>query len=124
MHPQKHHCPGTHRISDSGNGTPAVSGYQSCPGIEQLRKHIVAGAVKILDGHGLYPGIKEGADDFVWRGSVGLFVGGVGPGLSDEVIARCSARVTIPMARGVESLNVAVATGVLIYAARRQRMNP
>ena len=66
----------------------------------------------------------DGPDDFDWRGSVGLFVGGEGPGLADEVIARCSARVTIPMARGVESLNVAVATGVLIYAARRQRINP
>ena len=62
----------------------------------------------------------EGID---WRGSVGLFVGGEGPGLPDEVIARCSARVTIPMAPAVESLNVAIAAGVLIYAARRQRMN-
>jgi TrmH family RNA methyltransferase len=66
----------------------------------------------------------EAPDDLDWRGRVGLFVGGEGPGLADEVIARCSARVTIPMAQAVESLNVAVATGVLIYAARRQRMNP
>ena len=34
-----------------------------------------------------------------------------GPGLTDEVIARCDARVTIPMAAPVESLNVAVAGG-------------
>jgi len=59
-----------------------------------------------------------------WRGSVGLFVGGEGPGLSDDVIARCSERVTIPMAVTTESLNVAVAGSVLIYAARRQRINP
>lgn len=66
----------------------------------------------------------ESPDDVDWRGAVGLFVGGEGPGLSDEVVARCSVRVTIPMAVTVESLNVAVATGILIYAARRQRINP
>ena len=66
----------------------------------------------------------ENPDDIDWRGTVGLFVGGEGPGLTDEVIARCDARVTIPMATTVESLNVAVATAVLVYAARRQRINP
>jgi tRNA G18 (ribose-2'-O)-methylase SpoU len=63
-------------------------------------------------------------DAIDWRGAVGLFIGGEGPGLSDIVLARCEARVTIPMAVTVESLNVAVAAGVLIYAARRQRINP
>lgn len=66
----------------------------------------------------------EAPEDTDWRGPVGLCVGSEGPGLSDEVLARCSARVTIPMATSVESLNVAVAGGILIYAARRQRMNP
>jgi TrmH family RNA methyltransferase len=71
--------------------------------------------------------VARGGDDpdhFDWRGTVGLFIGGEGPGLGDDVIARCSARVTIPMAASVDSLNVAVAGGVLIYAARRQRVNP
>ena len=66
----------------------------------------------------------ENPDDIDWHGPIGLFVGGEGPGLSDEVTSRCSVRVSIPMAVTVESLNVAVATGVLIYAARRQRINP
>ena len=66
----------------------------------------------------------DNPDEVDWRGTVGLFVGGEGPGLSDEVVSRCSVRVTIPMAVTVESLNVAVATGILIYAARRQRINP
>lgn len=61
-------------------------------------------------------------DEIDWRGRVGLLLGGEGPGLSDEVIARCDARVTIPMVPAVESLNVAVAGGVLVYAARRQRV--
>jgi TrmH family RNA methyltransferase len=66
----------------------------------------------------------ESPEDVDWRGTVGLFVGGEGPGLSGDVIARCATRVTIPMASTVESLNVAVAAGVLIYSARRQRMAP
>ncbi len=66
----------------------------------------------------------ESPDDIDWRGNVGLFVGGEGPGLSGDVVARSAARVTVPMAPAVESLNVAVAAGILIYSARRQRMNP
>jgi TrmH family RNA methyltransferase len=63
-------------------------------------------------------------DDINWHGTIGLFVGGEGSGLSDDIVRRCDARVSIPMAVTVESLNVAVATGILIYAARRQRINP
>jgi len=60
-------------------------------------------------------------DGIDWRGKVGLLLGGEGPGLTDEAIAQCDARVSIPMADQVESLNVAAAGAVLIYAARRQR---
>jgi RNA methyltransferase, TrmH family len=60
-------------------------------------------------------------DAIDWRGQVGLLLGGEGPGLTDEAIALCDARVTIPMAGGVESLNVAAAGAILVYAARRQR---
>jgi TrmH family RNA methyltransferase len=66
----------------------------------------------------------EHPDAVDWRGSVALIVGGEGPGLSDEIVARCDVRTTIPMADGVESLNVAVAAGILAYAARRQRVAP
>jgi len=60
-------------------------------------------------------------DAIDWRGKVGLLLGGEGPGLTDEVIALSDARVTIPMAGRVESLNVAAAGAILVYAARRQR---
>jgi RNA methyltransferase, TrmH family len=60
-------------------------------------------------------------DDIDWRGGIGLLLGGEGPGLPDSLVARCDQQTTIPMATSVESLNVAVAAGVLAYAARRQR---
>jgi TrmH family RNA methyltransferase len=60
-------------------------------------------------------------DTIDWRGRVALLLGGEGPGLPEWMTARSAEKVTIPMAAGVESLNVAVAAGVLAYAARRQR---
>lgn len=60
-------------------------------------------------------------DAIDWRGRVLVFVGGEGPGLTNEVIAACDDRVTIPMQAPVESLNVAVAGALLVYEARRQR---
>lgn len=44
-----------------------------------------------------------------------LLFGGEGYGLSDELVTRCSRRVTIPMDRGMDSLNVAVASAVTLY---------
>lgn len=57
-----------------------------------------------------------------WRGRVALLVGGEGPGLHEAALAQADALVTIPMAAPVESLNVAVAAAILVYAARRQRL--
>lgn len=64
----------------------------------------------------------ESPDEIDWRGQIALFLGGEGPGLSETIVAASDVRVTIPMAVTVESLNVAVAAGILIYAARRQRI--
>ena len=56
------------------------------------------------------------------RGKVGILLGGEGAGLPEDVAQACQARVSIPMAARVESLNVAAAGAVLVYAARRQRV--
>jgi TrmH family RNA methyltransferase len=67
------------------------------------------------------PRSGQDPDAVSWSGAVALLLGGEGPGLPTAVVARCDAIVTVPMVPAVESLNVAVAAGVLIYAARRQR---
>jgi TrmH family RNA methyltransferase len=54
-------------------------------------------------------------------GALALVVGHEGSGLPDDVVTEADLRVTIPMAPRVESLNVAVATALLVYEARRQR---
>lgn len=52
---------------------------------------------------------------------VALVLGNEGAGLDPEVLDAASTRVAIPMLGGVESLNVAVAAGVLLFEAARQR---
>jgi RNA methyltransferase, TrmH family len=64
----------------------------------------------------------EDPDAVDWTGRVAMLVGGEGPGLTADVIAQTDRRVTIPMAPAVESLNVAAAGAILLYAARRQRV--
>jgi tRNA G18 (ribose-2'-O)-methylase SpoU len=44
-----------------------------------------------------------------------LFLGTEDPGLSEEIARSCRRRVTLPMAHGVDSLNVAVAAGIVMY---------
>ncbi|MEN9223074.1 MAG: RNA methyltransferase [Thermostichus sp. BF3_bins_97] len=53
-----------------------------------------------------------------------FLLGNEGAGLSQEVIQQADAQVWIPMAAGVESLNVAMTGGLLLYEALRQRRKP
>jgi TrmH family RNA methyltransferase len=50
-----------------------------------------------------------------------LLVGNEGAGLPEEIERSADARIRIPMASGVESLNAAAAAAVLFYEAARQR---
>jgi len=49
-------------------------------------------------------------------GRVGLVLGTEGDGLTSAAIDRCDLRVRIPMAVGIDSLNVAAASAVAMYA--------
>ncbi len=44
-----------------------------------------------------------------------LFLGSESAGLAPEWVGRCDRRITIPMRPGAESLNVAVAAGIILY---------
>jgi RNA methyltransferase, TrmH family len=54
-------------------------------------------------------------------GSIAVFIGGEGHGLSRALIDAADERVTIPMQAPVESLNAAVTAALIVYEARRQR---
>ncbi len=48
-----------------------------------------------------------------------VIVGNEGSGVTQDIAGLASGRVSIPLARGVESLNVAVATGIVLYEVQR-----
>jgi TrmH family RNA methyltransferase len=50
-----------------------------------------------------------------------ILFGSEGRGVPDNLIGAADARMTIPMQRPVESLNVAVAAALVVYEAARQR---
>jgi TrmH family RNA methyltransferase len=64
----------------------------------------------------------KGYTEVDWSGPCALIVGPESTGLSPEEIAAADEAVRIPMQGPVESLNVAVATGIILYEANRQRI--
>jgi 23S rRNA (guanosine2251-2'-O)-methyltransferase len=60
--------------------------------------------------------------DWDWKLPAAVFLGSEGHGLHRLVREHCDTLVRIPVAGRLESLNVSVAAGVLLYEARRQRL--
>jgi len=53
-------------------------------------------------------------------GPLGWIFGAEGQGVSPAIAARAALRVSVPLAAGVESLNVAAAAAILLYERARQ----
>jgi len=65
-------------------------------------------------------------DDFrsaAYRAPTLLLMGSEGPGLSAELAAVCSRTVKVPMAGRLDSLNLAVATALVLYEIRKDRLS-
>jgi RNA methyltransferase, TrmH family len=63
----------------------------------------------------------DGREDFrkvTYKAPTLLVMGSEGPGLSEAVAGACTRRVKIPMAGGLDSLNLAVATALMLYQIR------
>jgi TrmH family RNA methyltransferase len=60
-------------------------------------------------------------DAIDWTGAAALVIGGEAEGVGAELQAWGTEEVGIPLARGVESLNAAVAGAVILFEAARQR---
>lgn len=77
-------------------------------------------AAKGLSAYGTTPPSDETElyRNVTYAGPVILFLGNEANGLSDEWLALCQKRITIPMFGPMESLNLAVAGALCIYAAR------
>jgi 23S rRNA (guanosine2251-2'-O)-methyltransferase len=108
--------------------TPAVC-RSSAGAVEHLPIAVVPNLARYLGevkGSDLwvYAAVAAG-DSSLWEtdfsGGVALVLGAEGRGVRPLVRRACDAAVSIPLAAGVESLNVSVAAAVLLYEARRQR---
>jgi len=64
---------------------------------------------------------KQGYTDWDWTLPATIFLGSEGHGLHRLVREHCDTLVRIPLCGQLDSLNVSVAAGVLLYEARRQR---
>jgi 23S rRNA (guanosine2251-2'-O)-methyltransferase len=107
----------------------AVARRAASGAAETVRLFQVTNLVRALDavkeaGVWLY-GTSEDATDEIYdeklTGPMALVLGGEGEGLRRLTRERCDRLVRIPMAGKVESLNVSVAAGVVLYEAMRQR---
>jgi tRNA G18 (ribose-2'-O)-methylase SpoU len=57
-------------------------------------------------------------------GRLALVLGSESAGLDPRWVARCDRRVTIPMRPGADSLNLAVAAGILLFQVMRSELGP
>ena len=112
-------------------GLTAVAVKASAGAAERLPvarvKNIVA-LLKSLKGKGVWIVGLDPVGSAAWTsfdltGPVALVLGGEGRGLRRLARETCDVVLRIPLAPGVESLNLSVAAGIGLYEAVRQRQN-
>ena len=82
--------------------------------LARLRRRGVTVLAAVAEGGERYDGVDL-------TGPVAFVLGQEAGGLAADTAARADRRITIPMGGRAESLNVAVAAGVLLFEAARQR---
>lgn len=71
---------------------------------------------------GAHLGATRDFRSVTWRPPTLLLMGSEGPGLTPELAAACTRCVRIPMSGRIDSLNLAVATALMVYEIRRERL--
>ena len=89
-----------------GVALPALVGYLKERGVR-----VIAADVKAARRY----------DEVDWRAPAALLLGSEGGGLAESVLRAADERVGVPLQPRVDSLNVGVAAGVLLFEAARQR---
>lgn len=76
-----------------------------------------------LDGWTTLASVARGGEDLesVAAERVALLIGEEAAGLPEEISAGCTRRLTIPMTGPTESLNAAVAAGIMVYALSKRQ---
>jgi 23S rRNA (guanosine2251-2'-O)-methyltransferase len=68
---------------------------------------------------------SEKSEHVLWdadlKGPTAVVIGSEATGIDPQILSLCDLRIAIPMFGGVNSLNAAVAAGILLYECRRQQ---
>jgi len=97
---------------------PHLRGGEAAAILQRLRTQGLKIVATIAQGGSPYTGVR-------FEDPTALVFGSEGPGLPSELLRQVDERVTIPLRPPVESLNVGVAAGILLFeAARQRRGNP
>lgn len=117
--PKDHAAPLTdvalHTASGAGESVPYILVTNLVRAIETLQD---AGFMV----YGLADEASEPLYETVFRGPVALVMGSEDKGIRRLVREQCDALISIPMQGSVSSLNVSVASGVVVYEVLRQRL--
>lgn len=128
-------CCGAHAIiiPDKGVGALNEDAVKTSAGaLEQINICRVNSLMKAVDELHLN-GIKVFASEMTAKSKVfdldmkepvAIVMGGEEKGVYPALMRICDAQFHIPMSRGFESLNVSVATGMILYEAMKQRIAP
>jgi 23S rRNA (guanosine2251-2'-O)-methyltransferase len=129
------------RTADAAGVTAVIVPRDRAAGLSPVVRKVASGAaevVPLIQVTNLARTLKGLKDRNIWvvgtddqaekslyeadlKGPLALVLGAEGPGLRRLTKENCDLLVTIPMRGAVESLNVSVATGVVLYEALRQR---
>lgn len=104
-------------VTSASSGASAWVHLASAPNLPQVMKDMKKA------GYWLYGADKGGqpVEKVDLRGSIGLVMGSEGKGLSRLVRQLCDGLIGIPSSGHVDSFNVSVACGILLYEIRRQQ---
>ena len=90
------------------------------------REHSLAWAVRFLkdSGYKVYGASEKAQQSYIapdYTAPVAIVMGSEEKGISDEILRLCDGLVAIPEYGHINSLNVSVATGIIVYEVVRQR---
>lgn len=125
-------CAGAHGVfvpERRASGLTETVAKAAAGALEYVPVARAANVVRLLEelkGRGVWTiGTAAGAEtaytDWDWTQPCALLLGGEGEGLRRLVRERCDVLVHIPLRGQIESLNVSVAAGIVLYEAVRQR---
>jgi 23S rRNA (guanosine2251-2'-O)-methyltransferase len=120
------------RSAECAGATAVVIPERRAAGVNATVRKSAAGAtaLRTMKKAGIWAAgaaAAEGAIDYTaadFRGDLAIVIGSEGDGISQVVRKECDFLVRIPMFGELDSLNASVASGVLLFEARRQRARP